>query len=150
MASRATQALTLGFGSVAISMAVGFVLYKIIRTKGKPSTPTGHGRNWMAWMVLFLPLGAYYQAGSLAEVLPVFAILFVIYGGLGFIAGWAYGKLKKPVQGGVDVVKSSLGERVKPKTTKQVGNNLTRTTHFNSSQEPETPKIGRASWRERE
>ena len=110
MTDKASQALLSGFLSLVIALVVGYALYKIITIKGRPSTPSDYGRNWMAWMAL-IATSAILPKFVINQDIDAFAmwvVAVIAYGGIAFIAGWLFGKFKKPIHDGVAVIKSNV------------------------------------------
>jgi hypothetical protein len=112
MTDKASQALLSGFASLAIALVAGYALYKIITIKGKPSTPSDYGRNWMAWMALIATSAILpkFIINQNIDAFAMWAVAVIAYGGIAFIAGWLFGKFKKPVHDGAVAIKSNVKE----------------------------------------
>ena len=50
MTDNVSYALLHGVGNVLIASVIGYVLYRLIKTKNSPIKASDYGRNWMAWM----------------------------------------------------------------------------------------------------
>jgi hypothetical protein len=130
--------------NVTIALAVGYVLYRLIKTKNSPTKASDYGRNWMAWMALFATLSGLPKVIMEPSPDMIFkfissSIVFIL---IAFILGFVYGKFKvrkkSPNNPSVEVVKqpdatlnnqisdsgvncSSCGAEIKPKGAKFCG-----------------------------
>ena len=98
MGSNAGSALSSGFFSVAIAFALGYLLFRLIKPKSKPSNTREYGRQVLGFSMLT----------STTALLPKFIIYPVIdnflywlipsivFGFIAYIIGLIYGKSKSP------------------------------------------------------
>ena len=98
MTDQASYALLHGSGNVAIALAVGYVFYKLIKTKGAPAKASDYGRNWMAWMVTISTIALLPKVIMQPNINTLFAWLVPLigFGVIAFILGLVYGKFKLP------------------------------------------------------
>ena len=110
--SRASDALLSGFGSIALSAAIGYVLYKAIAIKGKLTKPSDYGRNWLAWTVLLLsiamPMFLFNLSGGASNAAAAGVVVVIAYGSVAFGSGWLYGKFKGPILNKTTAIKSDI------------------------------------------
>ena len=80
-----------------IAFAVGYVFYRLLKAKIPPVKITEHGRNWMAWSVLFACVSSLVAfTTQLSWVFFLAAITMIVISGFsGYIAGVVYGVLNK-------------------------------------------------------
>jgi hypothetical protein len=98
MGSNAGSALSSGFFSVAIAFALGYLLFRLIKPKSKPSNTREYGRQVLGFSMLT----------STTALLPKFIInpvidnflfwLFpsIVFGFVAYVIGLIYGKSKSP------------------------------------------------------
>jgi len=96
MTDNVSYALLHGVGNVAIAFAVGYVLYKLIKTKSSPTKASDYGRNWMAWMVLIATMAGLPKVIIDPNPGTIFKFIapIIIFTLIAFILGFVYGKFK--------------------------------------------------------
>lgn len=83
----------------ALGVVVGWVLFLLIKPKGKPTTPSQLGRLWMAWWAIAIYgtfIGKAYVDGlARSEIFIVYfvAALFLLL--CAYVGGWTYGRAFK-------------------------------------------------------
>jgi len=98
MTDKASYALLHGFGNVAIALAIGYVFYKLIRTKDTPTKVSDYGRNWLAWMVLIATMAGLPNVIMKPSPDAIFKFIapLVVFSLIAFVFGLIYGKFKLP------------------------------------------------------
>lgn len=97
--SDATLALVIGLLNTSIAAAVGYVLYRVIRPKGKSLGPTDTARRAAAWLCgisALVSIPKLFRARSVMELTEAYTVLIltvVVFGLLAFLVGWVVGKL---------------------------------------------------------
>ena len=98
MGGNAGSALTSGFFGVAIAFALGYLLFRLIKPKSKPSSSGAYGRQALGFLMLV----------STTALLPKFIInpvidnfLYwlvpsIVFGFVAYVIGLIYGKSKTP------------------------------------------------------
>lgn len=98
MGGNAGSALTSGFLGVAIAFALGYLLFRLIKPKSKPSSSGAYGRQALGFLML----------ASTTALLPKFIInpvidnfLYwlvpsIVFGFVAYVIGLIYGKSKTP------------------------------------------------------
>ena len=133
-------ALTTSFINTAIALAIGYVFYRLIKTKGTPIKASEHGRNWTAWLVVISTTALLPKVIMQPNINTVFAWLvpLIVFSAITFILGFVYGKFKvrkdsstgvadnpnttsnnKTINSGVNC--SNCGAEIKPKGAKFCG-----------------------------
>ena len=84
--------------AVAIAFAIGYGLYWLAVPKESAATAVQFGRKWYAWVALgstvtFFPK-LLYQPFSINSLAIWLIIGLVMFGGIAFLLGWAYGKFR--------------------------------------------------------
>lgn len=81
--------------SVAIAVAFGFFLKRMIGPRGTPSTATEFGRNWSGWVAwvvcgtLLTPFVNFPTTDNFSR----WIVGLVVFSAVGFAAGWAYRRM---------------------------------------------------------
>ena len=116
MTDKASYALLHGFGNVAIALAIGYVFYKLIRTKDTPTKVSDYGRNWLAWMVLIATMAGLPNVIMKPSPDTIFKFIapLVIFSLIAFVFGLIYGKFKLPKKA---LNNSSVEVEKQPNTT---------------------------------
>ena len=89
-------ALTTSFINTAIALAIGYVFYRLIKTKGTPIKASEYGRNWTAWLVVISTTASLPKVIMQPNINTVFAWLvpLIVFSAITFILGFVYGKFK--------------------------------------------------------
>jgi len=92
----ASYALFHGVMNVAIALVIGYVLYRLIKTKNTPTKASDYGRNWMAWMALFATLSGLPKVIYKPSPDTIFGFItpLIFFSLIAFILGFVYGKFK--------------------------------------------------------
>ena len=125
MTDNVSYAILHGFGGTIIALAIGYVLYKLIKTKDSPTKASEYGRNWMAWMVMLTTM-ALLPKVIIQPNINTFAawiVPLIAFGLIAFLLGSIYGKVKKPKDSSIDVEDNS----------KTISNNQTKGSVSNCS-----------------
>ena len=96
MTDQAQQAILQGAMGVAIALAIGYVLYRIIKTKDSPSKASDYGRNWMAWIVMISTMATLPNAinNPSPDTIAKGVVALIVFSLIAFLVGFAYGKFK--------------------------------------------------------
>jgi cytochrome c5 len=102
----ASYALFHGVMNVIIASVIGYVLYRLIKTKNSPTKASDYGRNWLAWMALFATLSGLPKVIMEPSPDMIFkfissSIAFIL---IAFILGFVYGKFKVRKDSSIGVV----------------------------------------------
>ena len=99
-------ALTTSFINTAIALAIGYVFYRLIKTKGTPIKASEYGRNWTAWLVVISTTALLPKVIMQPNINTVFAWLvpLIVFSAITFILGFVYGKFKVRKDSSIDVV----------------------------------------------
>ena len=140
MTDNVSYALLHGVGNVVIASVIGYVFYKLIKTKDTPTKASDYGRNWMAWMAWLATMAGLPKVIMQPNINTVFAWLvpLIVFSAITFILGFVYGKFKvrkdsstgvadnpnttsnnKTINSGVNC--SNCGAEIKPKGAKFCG-----------------------------
>jgi len=89
-------ALTTSFINTAIALAIGYVFYRLIKTKGTPIKASEYGRNWTAWLAVISTTALLPKVIMQPNINTVFAWLvpLIVFSAITFTLGLAYGKFK--------------------------------------------------------
>jgi phosphatidylglycerophosphate synthase len=89
-------ALTTSFINTAIALAIGYVFYRLIKTKGTPIKASEYGRNWTAWLVVISTTALLPKVIMQPNINTVFAWLvpLIVFSAITFVLGLVYGKFK--------------------------------------------------------
>jgi len=96
MTDQAQQAILQGAMGVAMALAIGYVLYRIIKTKDSPSKASDYGRNWMAWIVMISTMATLPNAinNPSPDTIAKGVVALIVFSLIAFLVGFAYGKFK--------------------------------------------------------
>ena len=115
MSTHATTVLITSVSSLGVSAIIGYLAFKLIRPKNKPSNPTEYGRLFAAGtsficILALLPLFIIRQnTGALSGL----AVSLVVWPALSYVVGYVYGKTKKPSLKLVTEISGSIVEAIK-------------------------------------
>ena len=96
MTDNVSYALLHGVGNVVIASVIGYVFYKLIKTKDTPTKASDYGRNWMAWMAWLATMAGLPKVIMQPNINTVFAWLvpLIVFSAITFVLGLVYGKFK--------------------------------------------------------
>jgi hypothetical protein len=84
--------------AVAIAFAIGYELYWLAAPKESAATAVQLGRKWYAWVALGSTVTLFpkvlCQPFSINSLAIWLIIGLVVFGGIAFLLGWAYGKFR--------------------------------------------------------
>lgn len=79
---------------LALSVLIGFGLFRLVTKKGKAEKSSDYGRKWLAWVVFLASIAIlprlFRDFGP--EPLIQWLIIVIFYGAIAFIFGVLYGK----------------------------------------------------------
>ncbi len=94
----ASSTIVFSFLYIALSALIGWILCRIITTKGEPITATDHGRKWLSntlfWITVIM-LSKYFITLENEELIKYIIVSFV-FGLIAFISGMVWHMIKKP------------------------------------------------------
>jgi len=115
MSTHATTALITSVSSLGISAIIGYLAFKLIKPKNKPSNPTEYGRLFAAGasficILALLPLFIIRQnTGALSGLV----VSLAIWPALSYVVGYVYGKTKEPSLRLATEISSGVKELIK-------------------------------------